>query len=222
MNGSSSLRSSALSFRSSEADRTGARAYIFRPDTRAGLKEVMEYFRMRDIHKDPWKWPERPQVNVVGLKNMMRRMRTDLETYMEWSGHSTTKHTFLVRMLLFHANKQLDEALEELQRFLVSCPPKHYHTHLGGSIISAYTCLHKPGALDNWQETSRLLEFYCIQCRDAITTKRVITHFEEHAQVTKRESLMTMTDIENRPIPEGREFRPETPQAKTKWWKKKK
>ena len=93
-----SIRSSeALSFRSSEADKTGARAYLFRPDTRAGLKEVMEYFRIRDMYKDPWKWPERPALHLVGFKNLIKRLRTDLETYMEWSGHSTTRHTFLVR-----------------------------------------------------------------------------------------------------------------------------
>lgn len=120
----------------------------------------------------------------------------------------------------------------------MSCPPKHYHSNLGTDIISAYLCLHKRGALNNWPDTSKMLEFYCIQVRDGITTKRMITHFEGQAHsATTRDSVGLMTEIEvsftvmhltqtntakDRPNPDNRDFRAETPQAKTNWWKFKK
>lgn len=49
---------------------------IFRGEAKAGVREVMEYLRLR--RGDAILWPPRPELSIFGVKNCLGRLRDDL------------------------------------------------------------------------------------------------------------------------------------------------
>lgn len=65
---------------STSADERMLRAILFRRDAKSGIREIMMYVRARESIKDPMLWPARPTLSMIGVKNGLDRLRSDLVT----------------------------------------------------------------------------------------------------------------------------------------------
>ena len=73
------------------------RANIFRKDAKAGTKDIITYLRRRAACADPLLWPPRPTLTVIGVKNSLERLRSDLLTIESHTGKNTTNLVRIVR-----------------------------------------------------------------------------------------------------------------------------
>lgn len=77
------------------------RAMIFRREAKAGIGEIMTYLRARKAIKDPMFWPPRPVLSFIGVKNVLGRLRADLDTLEMFYGRKTSHLISIVSLQRF-------------------------------------------------------------------------------------------------------------------------
>ena len=107
------------------------RAWLFRQENRAGVAEVMSYLSAREAQPNPWLWPRKPELSLLGCKNVVKRLVYDLSVYEELTGRDTAQSVSV-----------LEGAMADLELFLMMAPPKQLHLALGASLVQAYVVLH--------------------------------------------------------------------------------
>ncbi|BFZ57155.1 hypothetical protein PYCC9005_004206 [Savitreella phatthalungensis] len=115
----------------SSGDRA-VRSWLFRPEARAGVREVMVYLASRAAEPDPWQWPRKPNPSLIGVKNLVKRLTYDLSVYGELTGRDVDESVIT-----------LDLGLVELDHFLKLSPPAHLQHSLGAPLIQAFLLLHQ-------------------------------------------------------------------------------
>lgn len=84
-----------MSYNESVADRR-TRALLFRKENKAGVKEIIQYLRQRELIEDPLLWPSRPELSFIGVKNGIERLRSDLESRRLFPIQETGNHVKIV------------------------------------------------------------------------------------------------------------------------------
>lgn len=74
------------------------RAMIFRREAKTGIGEIMTYLRARKTIKDPMFWPPRPVLSLIGVKNVIERLRSDLDTLEMFHNRKTSHLISIVRL----------------------------------------------------------------------------------------------------------------------------
>lgn len=76
------------------------RTYLFRRDAKTGTKEIMQYLRARETISDPMLWPARPNLSLIGVKNGLDRLRSDLD-WLSRIIHRKVQHLISIVCLVY-------------------------------------------------------------------------------------------------------------------------